>query len=65
MSITEIEAAIAQLPASEIHELMTWLADHHARLWDKQISDDLDAGRLDKVLDDVDREIDAGMATPL
>ena len=65
MSIVEIEAAITKLPPSDVDKLMTWLADHHARLWDKQIGDDLDAGRLDKVLDEVDREIEAGQATPL
>ena len=44
---------------------MTWLAEHHAQIWDKQIEDDLDAGRLDALLADVDREYEAGLARPL
>lgn len=65
MSITEIEAAISKLPAPEVKELAKWLADYQAELWDKQIADDLDAGRLDALLADVDREYEAGLARPL
>ena len=65
MSITEIEAAIVQLPAEEIDKLMSWLENYHAEIWDKRIADDLDAGRLDALLDEVDKEIEAGLATPL
>lgn len=65
MSVKEIEAAISQLPTREVTELMSWLVEHHARLWDKQIEDDLDAGRLDTLLAEVDREYEAGLARPL
>ena len=65
MSITEIEAAIVNLPSAEIDKLMTWLEEYHAKMWDKQIADDLDAGRLDSLLDEVNVEIEAGLATPL
>lgn len=50
MSIIEIEAAIAQLPTNEVSELMAWLERYHAELWDKQIADDLDAGRFDSII---------------
>lgn len=62
MSVKEIETAIAQLPAQEVTELMSWLAEHHAQLWDRQIADDLDAGRLDSLLADVNRKYDAGLS---
>jgi hypothetical protein len=65
MSVKEIETAITQLPAKEVAELMTWLAEHHAQVWDRQIEDDLDTGRLDALLTDVDREYEAGLARPL
>lgn len=65
MSVKEIESAIAQLPTKEVTELMSWLAEHHARLWDRQIEDDLDAGRLDALLAEVDQEYEAGLARPL
>ena len=65
MSVQEIETAIAQLPPSEVTQLMSWLADHHARLWDQQIEADLEAGRLDALLAEVDREYRVGLAKPL
>ncbi len=65
MSVKEIEDAIAQLPAKEVTELMSWLAEHHAQLWDKQIEDDLDAGCLDALLAEVDKEYEVGLARPL
>jgi hypothetical protein len=65
MSVKEIENAITQLPAKEVAELMSWLAEHHAQVWERQIEDDLDAGRLDSLLAEVDREYGAGLAQPL
>ena len=59
MSVKEIEAAISQLPAKEVTELMSWLAEHHAPVWDKQIEHDLEAGRLDALLAEVDKEYEA------
>ncbi len=65
MSITEIEAAITELPAAEVDKLMTWLEEYHATIWDKQIADDLDGGKLDHLLQAVALEIEAGLAKPL
>jgi hypothetical protein len=65
MSVTEIESAITQLPAEEVTALMAWLQNYHEQLWDKQIEGDLDTGRLDSLLAEVDKEYDAGQARPL
>ena len=65
MSVAEIESAIAQLPAKEVAELMAWLQNYHEQVWDRQIEDDLEAGRLDKLLAEVDEEHRAGLARPL
>ncbi len=65
MSVQEIESAITRLPVTEVSELMFWLSEHHARLWDRQIEEDLDAGRLDALLAEVDGEYEAGLARPL
>jgi hypothetical protein len=56
MSVKEIEIAIARLPSADLDELMTWLEDYYAEMWDKQIEDDLEAGRLDALLAEVDEE---------
>ncbi len=65
MSVQEIEAAIAQLPAQEVDALMAWLEEYQAQMWDKQIEQDLETGRLDDLLSEVDKEYDAGLAEPL
>ncbi|MEA2599413.1 MAG: hypothetical protein QOF89_405 [Acidobacteriota bacterium] len=65
MSVKEIEEAIAQLSTGDVAELMAWLEEHHAQLWDKQIEEDLEAGRLDALLSEVDDEYEAGLAQPL
>jgi hypothetical protein len=65
MRIREIESAITQLPANEVSVLLAWLADYHAQLWDRQLEDDLDSGRLDTMLAEVEAEYKAGLAKPL
>lgn len=65
MSVKEIENAIAQLSPEELAELSAWLADYQAKVWDEQIERDLDAGRLDALLEEVDEEYEAGEANPL
>lgn len=44
---------------------MAWLEEYHAQAWDNQIEDDLETGRLDQLLSEVDREYDAGLGKPL
>ena len=65
MGIKEIEAAIAQLAPKDVVKLLEWLEEYHAQLWDKQIESDLESGRLDAVLAEVDAEYEAGQAQPL
>lgn len=65
MSVTEIEAAITELPAENVRELMVWFENYYNRLWDRQIEADLESGKLDSFLADVDDEIEAGLAKPL
>jgi hypothetical protein len=65
MTVTEIEAAITQLSTQDVAALMAWLANYHARVWDQQIEDDLEAGRLDALLAEVESEYKAGLARPL
>ena len=56
MSLEEIKTAITQLSPQETAELMSWITAHSAQIWDKQIEDDLEAGRLDTLLSEVDKE---------
>lgn len=65
MSVKEIEIVITQLNSSDVSELASWVADYHQNLWDEQIEDDLESGRLDALLAEVDKEYEAGLARPL
>jgi hypothetical protein len=49
MSVTEIQAAITELTGDDLADLMNWLEAYQATLWDKEIDEDLQAGRLDRV----------------
>jgi len=65
MSVKEIEIAITRLPAIDLAELMAWLENYHAQVWDEQIEQDLETGRLDALLAEVDKEYEAGLGQPL
>ena len=65
MSVSEIESAIAQLPAEEFAELMAWLQEHYDRVWDQQVENDLAAGRLNALISEADDEYPQGLARPL
>jgi hypothetical protein len=65
MGIKEIEKAIVQLPAEDVDKLAGWLEDYRVQMWDEQIENDLEAGRLDALLAEVDEEYEAGLSQPL
>jgi hypothetical protein len=62
MSVQEIESAVTQLSTKELTELLAWLGKYHESIWDMKIEEDLEAGRLDTVLAEVDQEPEAGLA---
>ena len=65
MGVAQIEKAITQLSAEELAELVSWLEDYHAQVWDKRIEDDLETGRLDALLAEVENEYESGLTQPL
>ena len=65
MSIQELETAIKKLSTRELANLTTWLIDYHKQIWDQQIENDLDSGRLDQLLEEIDSEYAAGLAKSL
>ncbi len=48
-TLTEIEAAIAKLPPPEFRELLHKLNERDAAEWDRQIEDDAQSGKLDRL----------------
>ncbi|CCI37742.1 tetratricopeptide repeat protein [Microcystis aeruginosa] len=60
-----IESAILQLPDEEIHQLSAWLQDYLDDSWDKQIKNDLESGKLDRLLQKVNNDISNNQVKPL
>ena len=65
MSAQEIEAAITQLSHEEFRKLSDWILEYRNQQWDKQIEDDLQAGRLDDLLDEADAGYEKGLVKPI
>jgi len=65
MTVKEIQIAIRQLTARDLAQFTAWFDQYREQIWDKQIEDDLKAGRLDSVLAEVDAEYLAGSSNPL
>jgi hypothetical protein len=65
MSVKEIESAVTQLPKDEFWEFAKWFEEFQAELWDKEIEEDILAGRLDNLADEALRDLDQGLVTDL
>ncbi len=65
MSVEELQAAVAQLPAEELDRFSQWFAEFLADQWDRQIEADILAGRLDPAGRRALEEFEAGRCTPL
>ena len=59
-TVQEIEAAIVKLSPDEFRELMSWLEEHRAAAWDRQMEEDAKNGNLDKLWERAERENEAG-----
>lgn len=47
MNITELKTAVKQLPQNELAEFVEWFEEFQESLWDRQIEEDLKAGKFD------------------
>lgn len=56
-TLPEIEAAIKQLPDSDIRQLATWLEEYLEQMWDRQIENDLTSGKLDRLIAKAEADI--------
>jgi hypothetical protein len=65
VSVEELESAVSKLPQPELARFCRWLEEFTATHWDRQIEQDLNAGRLDAALKRADEHYKAGRVTPL
>ena len=61
MSVQEIETAAKELTTNEIDGLVTRLLDFFHDRWDKEIEDDLNAGRFDSLFEELEEEYKQGL----
>jgi hypothetical protein len=65
MSVDELETAITQLSPGEMAKFARWFDEYRADQWDRQIEEDIKAGRLDALGEQADSDFEAGRCTPL
>ena len=52
-TVAEITQAIKSLPEAEFSNLMNWVWDHDWERWDRQLEEDIKAGRLEFLKEEV------------
>ena len=63
--ILDIEHAIEQLSPEELHTLRAWFDERDAAEWDRQLENDIAAGKLDSLADEALRDFHNGRCTDL
>ena len=62
-TVEQIEFAINELPHDQFFELITWIRSRYEDEWDRQIEDDVKAGRLENLAREALAEYHAGRTT--
>ena len=63
-SVQEIETAITKLNATDLHAVADWLEKYRDETWDQEIERDVNAGKLDQLINEAKANYRAGKATP-
>lgn len=62
-TIDEIEDAVRRLAPTELAAFRAWFAEFDAAAWDRQIEQDVAAGRLDALADEALNDLRQGRCT--
>lgn len=62
--VDEIEAAISGLAQEDFFRLHAWMKQRFEDQWDRQMREDADAGRLDRLAEEALAEYQAGGTRP-
>jgi hypothetical protein len=62
-SVNEIEEAVLRLSPAELEAFRAWFAEFDASAWDRQMEDDVAAGRLDRLAAEALEDLQAGRCT--
>jgi hypothetical protein len=64
-TVHEIEQAIRNLKPQDLAVLRQWFAAFDAELWDRELDQDVAAGRLDWLAEEAHRDLAEGRCTDL
>jgi hypothetical protein len=64
-TVEEITGAVKRLPKRELARFRKWFAAFDATLWDRQLEEDVAAGRLDTLAREALRDHKSGRTTEL
>ena len=64
-TVQEIEAAVSNLSPSELSAFRAWFSDFDAGAWDKQLEEDVRAGRLDALAEEALNDLRSGRCSDL
>ena len=62
-TVKEIEDAVLRLSGPDLAAFRTWFAQFDAGAWDRQIEEDVAAGRLDALADEALNDLREGRCT--
>ena len=62
-TIEQIEDAVRRLSLAELAEFRKWFAEFDGALWDRQIEQDVAAGRLDSLAEEALQDLREGRST--
>lgn len=65
MTLSDLENAVLSLSNDELARFRAWFVEFDAEAWDRQIEDDIRAGKLDALADEALREDRAGKTREL
>ena len=63
--VEKIEQSVKEVAGDELTQFREWFAEYDAAQWDEQIASDIEAGRLDKLIDQAKADIANGRTRPL
>jgi hypothetical protein len=65
MTLHELEHAVTSLSGDDLARFRAWFAEYDSADWDRQMEEDISAGKLDTLADAAIREHQAGKISPL
>jgi hypothetical protein len=64
-TVKEIESAVSRLSREELSAFRVWFEEFDADAWDRQLEEDVAAGRLDSLAEEALRDLREGRCSDL